>query len=493
MKDFWGIMPDYLLGRKYKKFSSKAKLANWVLGFLDLFVLIFSYVISFLLIADIQPNIVFESLKHSQNIDYGILLILMIPAWAIILHISNAAKIPRTSTTLIIFFEFVQFTVLGLLIMFLFIFIFKLDLISRAFVFLFAVIHTLFLFILRISTYKVFKHYRANGHNTRNVIVIADATSEFYIDRMLANKEWGFRLMMIVSNSKLLKAKYGSKIKIIPDKGIKYLQSIMTFDIVDEIVYLKSKIYQQEFENLVKASQEIGVIFRLQSDLSPINMANAQTSLQNMPSLAYSNVPSDYLGIAWKTLTDLTFSLLILLALSPFMLLIAFLIKITSKGPVFFKQVRVGLRGRQFYLFKFRTMVVNAEALKAKLLAANEMDGPVFKIKNDPRITKIGRILRKTGLDELPQLFNVLKGEMSLIGPRPPLPEEVKKYERWQLRRLSVKPGITCTWQIIPNRNNVLFEQWMKLDLAYIDNWSPRLDIELFFKTIKTVITGSGA
>lgn len=493
MKDLWGLMPDYLLGRKYKTYKSKSKLANWVLGLLDLFVIVFSYILAFYIVSDVQPDIILDSLKQSRNIDYGILLLVMIPAWAMILHVSNAAKIPRTSTALIIFFEFVQFAVLGLLVMFLFIFIFKLDLISRAFVILFAFLHLILLFILRISTYKFFKHYRANGHNTRNVIVIADATSDFYIERMLTNKEWGFRLMMIVSNSKLLKAKYGNQIKIVPDKGIKFLQSIMTFDIVDEIVYLKSKIYQQEFENLVKTSQEIGVIFRLQSDLSPINMAKAQTSLQNMPSLAYSNVPSDFLGIAWKTLTDLTFSILILLVLSPFMLIIALVIKLTSNGPVFFKQVRVGLRGRQFYLYKFRTMVVNAEALKEKLIAANEMDGPVFKIKNDPRVTKIGRILRKTGLDELPQFFNVLKGEMSLIGPRPPLPEEVKKYERWQLRRLSVKPGITCTWQIIPNRNNVLFEQWMKLDLAYIDNWSPKLDIQLFFKTIKTVITGSGA
>jgi lipopolysaccharide/colanic/teichoic acid biosynthesis glycosyltransferase len=175
------------------------------------------------------------------------------------------------------------------------------------------------------------------------------------------------------------------------------------------------------------------------------------------------------------------------------MLIIALLIKLNSKGPVIFKQARVGLRGRQFYIYKFRTMVVNAEALRKKLEAQNEMDGPVFKIKNDPRITPIGRILRKTGMDELPQLFNVLFGEMSLIGPRPPLKSETNQYKSWQLRRLSVKPGITCSWQIIPDRNNVEFENWMKLDLAYIDNWSTKLDIMLLFKTIKTVLFGTGA
>ena len=137
-------------------------------------------------------------------------------------------------------------------------------------------------------------------------------------------------------------------------------------------------------------------------------------------------------------------------------------------------------------------MVQNAEKLKEKLEAMNESDGPAFKIKNDPRITGIGRILRKTGLDELPQLFNVLKGEMSLIGPRPPIPSEVSKYERWQLRRLSVKPGITCTWQIIPNRNEVLFEKWMKLDIQYIESWSIKKDLVFFFKTIKTLFLGTG-
>jgi lipopolysaccharide/colanic/teichoic acid biosynthesis glycosyltransferase len=174
------------------------------------------------------------------------------------------------------------------------------------------------------------------------------------------------------------------------------------------------------------------------------------------------------------------------------MIFIVFMIKATSKGPIIFRQERVGLRGRKFYIYKFRTMVQNAETLKAGLESMNESDGPAFKIKNDPRVTTIGRILRKTGLDELPQLFNVLKGEMSLIGPRPPLPSEVEKYERWHLRRLSVKPGLTCTWQIIPNRNDVLFDNWMKLDIQYIDNWSIKKDLQLFVKTIKTVLYGTG-
>ena len=180
------------------------------------------------------------------------------------------------------------------------------------------------------------------------------------------------------------------------------------------------------------------------------------------------------------------------ICLSPVLLMIAILIKIQSPGPIIYKQTRVGLRGRLFNLYKFRTMVINAEAHRMDLEKENEMDGPVFKIKDDPRVTKIGKFLRKTGLDELPQLFNILKGEMSLIGPRPPIPSETIQYKRWQLRRLSVKPGLSCFWQIKPDRNNIKFEKWMELDLAYIDNWSLRLDFVIFLKTIKTVFQRTG-
>lgn len=481
-------MKNLMLFRNvFTTIKGNTNIFHFLFGIADLLIIVFSYFLSYFISNYPATTGLWE------NFDYMLLLLLMIPVWIIALQISNAAKVPRISKGMILFFEFAQFMVLSMLIMFLFIFAFKLEFISRTFVFLFALIHLPLLFVFRYSSYNFFKYYRANGHNTRNVIVIADASSEFFIEQILKNKEWGFRLLMIVSNSKLIKAKFGGRIKILPDKGVYHLKSIMTFDIVDEIVYSKRNIVQQEIENLVKASQEVGVTFRLQSDLSPLSLTKTQASLQAMPFLAYTNVPSNYFGVAWKTLSDLAFSTIILIVLSPVILLIALLIKLTSDGPVFFKQVRVGLRGRQFYLYKFRTMVVNAEALKAKLMEKNEMDGPVFKIKNDPRVTMVGKFLRKTGLDELPQFFNVLKGEMSLIGPRPPLPEEVKKYERWQIRRLSVKPGITCTWQIVPNRNSVVFEQWMKLDLAYIDNWSPKLDLKLFFQTIKTVFTGSGA
>ncbi|MHB8174213.1 MAG: sugar transferase, partial [Nitrospirota bacterium] len=192
-----------------------------------------------------------------------------------------------------------------------------------------------------------------------------------------------------------------------------------------------------------------------------------------------------------KQAIDTLASAVMLLLLSPFMAGIAVAIKLDSRGPVFFVQERCGLNGRVFKFLKFRSMHADAEERKKELLKYNDMSGPIFKMRKDPRVTRVGRWLRKYSFDELPQLINVLKGDMSLVGPRPPVPSEVAKYERWQRRRLSVKPGITCQWQV-SGRNSIDFEDWMKLDLKYIDNWSLMQDFDLLLKTIPAVIKGDG-
>lgn len=184
-----------------------------------------------------------------------------------------------------------------------------------------------------------------------------------------------------------------------------------------------------------------------------------------------------------KRLIDIICSFMGLLAFSPLFIIIAIIIKFTSKGPVFFSQKRVGKYGREFDMYKFRSMVVNAEELKEKLAAQNEMSGPMFKMKDDPRVTKVGKFIRKTSLDELPQLWNVLKGDMSLVGPRPSLPKEVAQFEDWMHKRLEVKPGLTCYWQV-SGRNNIDFEDWMKLDIRYVEERNLFVDIKLIFKTI---------
>ena len=183
-----------------------------------------------------------------------------------------------------------------------------------------------------------------------------------------------------------------------------------------------------------------------------------------------------------KRILDFIASLCALLILSPVLLIVSILIAPTSKGPVIFKQDRVGKNGIIFKMYKFRSMVANAEELKAQLEKDNEMNGPMFKIKNDPRITKVGRFIRKTSIDEIPQLINVLKGEMSLVGPRPSLPSEVKEFEPWMLERLTILPGLTCYWQVM-GRNDIEFNEWMKLDIKYVRERNFWLDLKLIFKT----------
>ena len=195
------------------------------------------------------------------------------------------------------------------------------------------------------------------------------------------------------------------------------------------------------------------------------------------------NERSNVLYEVIKRIIDIVASFTGLIVLSPLMLVVSILIKLEYKGEVIFKQKRVGLNGKEFYMYKFRSMVINAEELKAELESQNEMSGPMFKMKDDPRITKIGKFIRKTSIDELPQLINVIKGDMSLVGPRPSLPKEVEEFETWMRERLEVKPGLTCIWQV-SGRNNIDFEDWMKLDIKYVRERSLALDFKLIFKTI---------
>ncbi|WP_294349313.1 sugar transferase [uncultured Clostridium sp.] len=185
----------------------------------------------------------------------------------------------------------------------------------------------------------------------------------------------------------------------------------------------------------------------------------------------------------FKRLFDVILSLMGIILLSPIFIIVIIAIKIDSKGKAFFVQERVGLKGNIFRMYKFRSMVVDAEELKKNLMTQNEMGGPMFKMKEDPRVTRVGRFIRKTSIDELPQLFNVLKGDMSLVGPRPSLPSEVKEFETWMMERLVVKPGITCYWQV-SGRNNIDFIDWMKLDIKYVREKNIWIDVKLIFKTV---------
>lgn len=262
---------------------------------------------------------------------------------------------------------------------------------------------------------------------------------------------------------------------------------------VDFVIMAAEPEDHAQSQRVFTTIEKMGVNICLLPHVYRQTISKCQTSsLNGTPVLMYNATSQSQAGIFLKDTLDRIGGLCGLILSTPVLLLAAIAIKIDSSGPVFFKQKRSGKNGRLFDMFKLRTMSCDAEKKKGKLMHLNEMSGPVFKIKNDPRVTKVGRILRKLSLDEFPQFYNVLKGDMSLVGPRPPLPKEVEKYKSWQHRKLSVKPGLTCIWQV-SGRNNVDFDNWMKQDLEYIDNWSLKKDAELIIKTIPAVLKSRGA
>jgi exopolysaccharide biosynthesis polyprenyl glycosylphosphotransferase len=263
------------------------------------------------------------------------------------------------------------------------------------------------------------------------------------------------------------------------------------------VIALPIRSYHTFASEVASACEQQGIVVRFQSNIFDLKEARQRTEeLDGDPLISHESTITDFWGLMVKRAIDIVVSLTAIIVCSPVLLLTALLVKLTSPGPVLFVQKRLGLNKRMFNIYKFRTMVPDAEARLKDLEHKNEADGAVFKIKNDPRITPIGGFLRKTSIDELPQLFNVLKGEMSLVGPRP---LQVRDYELfevhcqdWQRKRFSVRPGITCLWQIM-GRSSTTFERWMELDLQYIRTWSVWLDLEILAKTLPAVLRGSGA
>jgi len=246
-------------------------------------------------------------------------------------------------------------------------------------------------------------------------------------------------------------------------------------------------------EPLMHQCEEEGVHMRVQLDFLPQGFSHVFVEyLSHVPLLTFASSPQNEFALFFKRVIDLVISAVALTLLSPLFLILAVLIKLTSPGPVFYRQTRCGLGGRKFTLLKFRSMVANADEMLPHLEDLNEVDGPVFKMRNDPRCTTVGRWMRMFSLDELPQLWNVLRGDMSLVGPRPPLPHEVEQYQGWQRRRLRIRPGLTCLWAL-EGRSRLEFDRWVKLDLLYIDNWSMWLDFKILLKTIPAVLSGRGA
>jgi len=362
--------------------------------------------------------------------------------------------------------------------------------ISRPTVLLFVALNIFLLSLWRTLVRSVARFVRSKDCNYRNIILVGTGGRAKKLIRIIeGHKSWGLRLVGVVGDNIGSDSFFGypvlGKIGDVP-------QLIHRFP-VEEVLFCLPKSRLDELEELFLLLEDEGINARIAMNFFPHVVAKVCfEELHGVPFLSFTTVSTNEFALAMKRVFDIFVSLWALTLVAPIMLLAAALVKTTSKGPVFFRQERSGVHGRVFRLYKFRSMFADAEERKQALLEANEMDGPVFKIKNDPRITPVGRFMRKMSIDELPQLWNVLMGDMSIVGPRPPLPSEVAQYERWQRRRLSMKPGITCLWQI-SGRNQIGFNEWMKLDLEYIDNWSLGLDLKIFLRTIPVVLMGRGA
>jgi exopolysaccharide biosynthesis polyprenyl glycosylphosphotransferase len=355
---------------------------------------------------------------------------------------------------------------------------------TRSFAPTFAVISFMALALERRGFRVLARAVRRHGHNIRNVIVVGRDENGFDLaSRLVRRGDLGYAIEAVI--------------EVQPHDGGETLQEVTALlesRPIDEVfITLPLDAHQGLIRDVVSICEEQGVTIRVLSGLVDLIVARAQLDeIDGRPVVTIFSGPPDSLLLAVKRLIDVTVSGLALALLSPIGLLIALAIKIDSRGPVFFVQERVGLGGRRFQFFKFRTMVPDAEERQAALENLNEATGPVFKIRKDPRITRVGRILRQFSLDEIPQFINVLRGDMSLVGPRPlPVRDVLRIDRRAHKRRFSVRPGITCLWQVFGREPS--FEEWIRTDMEYIDNWSLRLDFEILAKTIPAVLTGRGA
>jgi len=373
-----------------------------------------------------------------------------------------------------------------------FVFLLKLEMTSRLFFVVYATTAYLLIFLEKWALFKILDNAHSKGYNQENLLIVGTGPRALeFIEAVKQHGNWGLRIVGLIDNDHNL---YGKKISGYRVVGrINDIPFIINQIVIDRVIFVVPRHWLPLIEEPLLACEEVGINTALSLDFYNLTFAQTkQTDFNGFPLLEFKTFRAQEWQLFIKRVLDIVISAVALFLLSPLMLVTSFLIKVTSKGPVFFKQTRCGLKGRKFTLYKFRSMVVDAEKMKARLKENNEMDGPVFKMKRDPRITSVGAFIRKTSIDEYPQLINVLKGDMSIVGPRPPLVDEVENYEIWQRRRLSLKPGITCIWQV-SGRNKLTFDQWMKMDMEYIDKWSLFLDIKIMFKTFFVVIAGYGA
>jgi exopolysaccharide biosynthesis polyprenyl glycosylphosphotransferase len=380
----------------------------------------------------------------------------------------------------------------GALCLVVFEYVFRLDL-SRFFLLVFSAYSWATLFVFRLTAGRVVGVIRREFAGPHYVMVVGTGErAQRLAEGLEDSSDYGIRLRGFLSENPVSAGKelvLGSTYQV---RAITELPSILRQHVIDEIIFAVPSESLSNLEEYFLLCDEEGVRTRVAVDFFP--HVNSTVSLERFgatPLLTFSAAPYDEVRLLLKRTIDIVLAVAGLIVLAPIMALIALAIRLTSPGPAIFRQVRCGLNGRRFLFYKFRSMCHNAEELKAAVAHLSTRE-TAFKIPDDPRLTWIGRYLRKFSIDEWPQLWNVLRGDMSLVGPRPAVPSEVEQYKRWQRRRLRMRPGLTCLWAVC-GRDNVDFETWMKMDMQYIDNWSLALDWKILLRTIPRVLLGRGA
>ena len=369
----------------------------------------------------------------------------------------------------------------------------RIEYISHVVLLIFAALEISVLSLVRAWAIYSFKEQVREGKNKLRVLVVGTRQRAQELVKALQHQViWGVQVVGFIDPDP---AYLGQEILGVPVIGtVENMHECLKDHVFDEVIIAIPRSLLDDAEPIVMACEEEGVRLRFMADVFNVQVARISLSqIQGIPLLNMEPVAQDPQQLLAKRIFDLTLTVLAIPILVPLFALVALAIKIDSPGPAFFVQQRVGLRKHLFPMFKFRSMHTDAEERLEEIEHLNEADGPIFKIENDPRVTRVGNFIRRTSIDELPQLINVLRGEMSLVGPRPMSQRDVALFDRGiQRKRFSVQPGLTCIWQI-SGRSNLPFEKWLELDLEYINNWSFWLDIKILFKTIPAVLKSKGA
>ena len=440
----------------------------------------------------------FQGLLKTPN--YFIVLLLIVIIWPLSFNYVKLYSSFRNQSVHQLFFKVVKSSLLGLIVLSFVMYLLKITDVSRIMMGIFLLMDMFLLILSKSIIYRILTKMRKKGYNFQNILIIGGRERAKEVIRSISDhSSSGYRILGCLG---LFESEIGEPVR----DGISYigtveqLERILVDHVIDQIIFALPLDLIKNIETHIRLAEKLGISVRFIPDWNLhklcYNPEIARLQIEGflgIPTMCLSTTPSGNSELQLKNILDFFGSVILTILLFPFFGCIALLIVLFSPGSVWFTQERCGLNGRRFKVYKFRTMVHDAEQILKQLDARNEADGPAFKIKKDPRIIPyIGTFLRKTGLDELPQLLNVIKGEMSLVGPRPPIPAEVKKYDLWQRRRLSMKPGITCLWQCSKKRNDISFKEWMSLDLNYIDSWSLKLDLKILVKTALVVFTGQG-